>query len=114
MFTVYPSHYEGWGLPVVERLAFGTPCLAADASSMPEAGGDLARYFRPDDVGGATRQIRALIDNPQELAAWRDAVRARFRPLPWRRTAEAILAAIDSATSAPAISTPLDDAARPV
>ena len=76
--------------------------------------GYLARYFRPDDGGDATHQIRALIDNPQELAAWRDAVRARFRPLPWRRTAEAILAAIDSVPSAPAISTPMDDAARPV
>jgi len=118
MFTVYPSHYEGWGLPVVESLAFGTPCLAADASSMPEAGGDLARYFCPDDVGDVTRQIRALIDNPQELAAWRDEVRARFRPVPWHRTAEAILAAIDSATALPTATAPapapMDEAAHPV
>ena len=114
MFTVYPSHYEGWGLPVVESMAFGTPCLAADTSSMPEAGGDLARYFRPDNVGDATRQIRALIDNPQELSAWRDAVRARFRPVPWHRTAEAILAAIDSATALPVATAPMDEATHPV
>ena len=120
MFTVYPSHYEGWGLPVVESLAFGTPCLAADTSSMPEAGGDLARYFCPDDVGDATRQIRTLIDNPHELTAWRDEVRARFCPVPWHRTAEAILAAIDaatappSATHPPSATAPMDEATHPV
>jgi glycosyltransferase involved in cell wall biosynthesis len=96
MFSVYPSHYEGWGLPVVESHAFGTPVVCADATSLPEAGGTLARYFEADSVGDATRVIRELIENPAELAAWRAELRASFRPVPWRETAEAILRAIDA------------------
>ena len=48
LFTVFPSLYEGWGLPVTESLAFGKPCLAAGTTSLPEAGGGLARYFDPE------------------------------------------------------------------
>jgi len=101
MFTVYPSHYEGWGLPVVESLALGTPCVAARATSLPEAGGTLARYFAPDDVGAACRVIRDLIENPDDLAAWRAEVRAAFRPTAWRETAREILAAVDAVIVAP-------------
>lgn len=46
-FTVYPSYYEGWGLPVAESLALGKPCIASSASSIPEVAGDLIEYFSP-------------------------------------------------------------------
>ena len=112
MFTVFPSHYEGWGLPVVESLALGTPCVAARATSLPEAGGTLARYFSPDDVGDACQVIRGLIEDPAELAAWRAQVQAEFRPIAWRETARAMLAAIDAvvAGSRPSIASRVDAA----
>ncbi len=44
-FTIYPSRYEGWGLPVSESLAFAKLPIVANNSSLPEAGGDLAVYF---------------------------------------------------------------------
>ncbi len=94
MFTVYPSHYEGWGLPVVESLSFGTPVVCADATSLPEAGGALARYFEADSVGDATRVIRGLVEDPAGVAAWRAEVRAAFRPVAWRETAAAMLDAL--------------------
>jgi glycosyltransferase involved in cell wall biosynthesis len=50
LFSVYPSNYEGWGLPVSESLIFGTPVVAARNSSLTEAGGDLACYFTTGDV----------------------------------------------------------------
>lgn len=100
MFTVYPSHYEGWGLPVVESLDFGTPVVCADNTSLPEAGGDLARYFEADSVGDAVRVIRALLEDPAGLATWRAEVRARFRPVDWRETAAAMLAALDAVNGA--------------
>ena len=53
LFTVFPSFYEGWGLPVSESLAFGRPCFASNATSLPEAGGNLARYFDPKTEIGA-------------------------------------------------------------
>jgi glycosyltransferase involved in cell wall biosynthesis len=100
MFTVYPSHYEGWGLPVVESHDFGTPVVCADNTSLPEAGGDLARYFEADSVGDAVRVIRGLLEDPAGLAAWRAVVQTRFRPVAWRETAAAMLAAVDGVNGA--------------
>lgn len=47
--TVFPSRYEGFGLPAVEAMASGSPLILADTSSLPEVGGDAARYFPPGD-----------------------------------------------------------------
>jgi glycosyltransferase involved in cell wall biosynthesis len=93
LFTVYPSLFEGWGLPVAESLAFGKPCMASSATSLPEAGGALARYFDPEDVAGATRAIRHIITDRAALAAWQSQVQADFRPVPWSETARAVGAA---------------------
>lgn len=93
-FTLFPSLYEGWGLPVAESLAFGRPCLAACATSIPEVGGDLARYFDPLDLGGTVRAIEAVLRDPEGLAAWQRQIVAEFRPAPWSRTAEMILAGV--------------------
>jgi len=93
LFTIYPSLHEGWGLPVTESLAFGKPCLAANATSLPEAGGALAHYFDPEDVAATTRTIREVIENPTALAAWQAEVQAGFHPVPWSQTALAVGAA---------------------
>lgn len=100
-FTLYPSFYEGWGLPVVESLAFGKPCLAARATSLPEAGGPLARYFDPDDLHNALAALTPLIDDPSVLPAWTAEIAANFRPTPWSATAHALFAAIDAPIDAP-------------
>jgi glycosyltransferase involved in cell wall biosynthesis len=95
LFTVFPSLYEGWGLPVTESLAFGKPCVISNATSLPEAGGALARYFDPEDIAGATRVIRATIEDRAGLAAWEAQVATEFRPVPWDVTASALLAALE-------------------
>jgi glycosyltransferase involved in cell wall biosynthesis len=92
-FTLFPSLFEGWGLPVSESLAHGRPCLSSNATSLPESGGDLARYFDPENVDDACRAVRAIIEDPNDLKAWRDRVAREFRHVPWERTADAILAA---------------------
>lgn len=46
-FTIYPSFYEGWGLPIAESLNYKKPCIASNTSSMPEVGGSLVEYFSP-------------------------------------------------------------------
>ena len=94
LFTLFPSLYEGWGLPVTESHAFGKPCIAANVTSLPEAGGALARYFNPDDLGDAVRVIRATITDRDDLAAWEVRVRQDFRPVAWDDSARAILEAI--------------------
>jgi len=113
LFTLFPSLYEGWGLPVSESLGFGKPCLAADNSSLPEAGGPLARYFDADSVDSAYQMIRATLANPAGLEEWERRVQREFKPTPWRATAQAILAAIDAEESQPALRRAAADAALP-
>jgi glycosyltransferase involved in cell wall biosynthesis len=96
LFTLFPSFYEGWGLPVTESLAFGKPCLTADNSSLPEAGGGLTRTFDADDLHSATRAIRETLEDRAGLAAWEARIRAEFHPVPWRDAGEAVLAACQS------------------
>ena len=91
LFTVFPSFYEGWGLPVTESLAFGKPCIVARGSSLPEAGGSLARYFDAENTCEAYAVIRATIEDPEGLRAWQADVVRSFAPVPWTATADAIL-----------------------
>jgi glycosyltransferase involved in cell wall biosynthesis len=90
-FTLFPSLYEGWGLPVTESLAFGKPCVISNRTSLPEAGGSLARYFDPEDVGDALRVIRATIEDVDGLAAWGAQVAREFRPVPWENSAREVM-----------------------
>ncbi|CAG0941583.1 partial Mannosylfructose-phosphate synthase, partial [Anaerolineae bacterium] len=60
---VYPSLYEGFGLPVAEAMACGAPVVTSNASSLPEVAGDAALYFDPRDVDAmADAMQRALAD----------------------------------------------------
>jgi alpha-1,3-rhamnosyl/mannosyltransferase len=54
---VFPSVYEGFGLPTLESLASGTPVVLADASCSREVGGDLAIYCQPGDVNSLVESI---------------------------------------------------------
>lgn len=56
-FTIFPSVFEGWGLPVGESLYYGKPCLSSNISSMPEIGGDLVDYFSPFNSGECLARI---------------------------------------------------------
>jgi len=59
-FLIYPSIYEGFGLPVIEALSFGTPVLTTISSSIPEVGGDICYYFDPyslEDFSKSFEQI---------------------------------------------------------
>ncbi len=94
MFTVFPSFYEGWGLPVTEALGFGKPCIAAGVSSIPEAGGNLVRYFDPGNLDDAVETIRAVIEDEADLADWTRRIQDKFRPVSWTESAQAIVAAL--------------------
>lgn len=86
--AVFPSRYEGFGLPVLEALACGTPLVAADTASLPELVGDAGFVISPDDVQGLAGAILAcLVDEAlaAELHRRGPEQAARFT---WRQTAE--------------------------
>jgi len=96
LFTLFPSFYEGWGLPVTESHAFGRPCIISKTTSLPEAGGLLARYIDPDNTTDAYRVIRETIQDQAGLREWRDRVRREFRPVNWGQSAHAVLKVLDT------------------
>ncbi len=93
-FTLFPSFYEGWGLPVTESLSFGKPCIISRATSLPEAGGHLARYFDPENTAEAYEVIRYAVETPEETQAWAEQVRREFRPVTWAASARGVLRAL--------------------
>lgn len=98
--SVYPSLVEGWGLPVGESLALGTPILTSDTSAMPEAGGDDARYFDPTSKESmADALVEAVERWVPQWPARREAAMARARRFTWRATAESVLAAYRDAAA---------------
>jgi glycosyltransferase involved in cell wall biosynthesis len=62
LFTIFPSFFEGWGLPVGESLWFGKACAASNTSSIPTVGSDLCVYFSPNDPGEIKNAVRRLLD----------------------------------------------------
>jgi glycosyltransferase involved in cell wall biosynthesis len=95
--AVFPSLYEGFGLPVLEAMARGVPIATSDRSSLPEVAGDAALLFDPEDTGAIRAAIERLLANPGERARLRDAGLARARTYTWERTAELTAAAYERA-----------------
>lgn len=62
---VFPSLMEGFGLPPLEAMAYGTPVVSSNASCMPEILGDAALYFNPTDIDDMAQAIAKVLDSPQ-------------------------------------------------
>jgi glycosyltransferase involved in cell wall biosynthesis len=88
LWTLYPSLYEGWGLPISESLNHGKLCLASDSSSLPEAGQGLARHFDPLDFRAWEAAIRELVSSPEIVAAAERRIRQTYRPMTWQQSGE--------------------------
>ena len=85
-FTVFPSLYEGWGLPVAESLSYGKFCLCSDTSSLPEVGGDLTEYIDPWDLPRWEARLRYYIEHPEALAERNMRIAAEYRAVTWQST----------------------------
>jgi glycosyltransferase involved in cell wall biosynthesis len=90
--AVMPSLYEGFGLPVLEAMACGAPVVSSNASSLPEVGGDAARYFDPSDVAAMADQILSVWRDPALRQAMRQQGLARAAQFSWARAAQETLA----------------------
>lgn len=90
--AVVPSIYEGFGLPVLEAMACGTPVIASSASSLPEIGGDAARYVEPSSVPAIAEAISSVWVNADLQADMRARGLARAALFSWDKAAIETLA----------------------
>lgn len=96
---VFPSLYEGFGLPVLEAMACGTPVITSTASSLPEAAGDAALMVDPYSVEAIASAIQNVADSDALRSRLRQAGLARAREFTWDRTAAQTLAAYEQVMS---------------
>ena len=89
---IYPSFYEGFGLPILEAMACGTPVIASNVSSMPEVGGAAALLADPADPGEFVSQALRLLENKETRRRVVDAGLRHARQFTWTATARATLA----------------------
>jgi glycosyltransferase involved in cell wall biosynthesis len=90
LFCVFPSLYEGWGLPVGEALAVGKVVIASNEGSLPEVGGDLVRYVSAWDPYAWADAIQEYVANPQLVRDAERKIKSDYRPRQWSDTARRV------------------------
>jgi glycosyltransferase involved in cell wall biosynthesis len=93
---ILPSVYEGFGLPVLEAMACGTPAVASNASSIPEIGGDAALYFDPLNVEEIIDAIRRLLGDDDLRDTLRERGLTQAARFSWQRAADETQAVYDA------------------
>src|SRR3954451_10728397 len=98
---VFPSLYEGAGLPILEAMTCDAPVAASNASAMPELLGDLEATFDPANPADIARCIRQVLETPGELGRLRERSRRRVELYTWERVAERTLEGYERALEMP-------------
>ena len=98
---VYPSFFEGFGLPVLEAMQCGTPVIAGNRTSLPEVAGAAALLFDPFDTRALAEAIGRIIDSPDTRAELRVKGLERARNFSWTATARLTLQAYERALRKP-------------
>ena len=89
--TIYPSFYEGWGLPVGESLAYGKLCLASNATSIPEIAHDLIEYYDPNDSSSICILVEHAMNDQAWLSSREKRIREEFKVTVWSETAQQVI-----------------------
>jgi len=93
---VYPSIYEGFGLPILEAMACGTPVITSNVSSLPEVAGEAALSVDPQDVDALSLALNRIWSSHELRAELRRKGLARARLFSWEKTARATLQVYES------------------
>ena len=92
MVFVFPSRYEGFGLPVLEAMACGCPVICSNAASLPEVAGEAALLRDPDDVKGFAEDMERVLMDEELRQDLRQRGLAQAAKFPWGRTARETIA----------------------
>jgi glycosyltransferase involved in cell wall biosynthesis len=90
---VYPSYFEGFGLPVLEAMQCGAPVIAGNRTSLPEVVGEAGVLVDPFDTNAIAHALAEMIEKPDYRAELRGKGLARARVFSWQRTAQLTLEA---------------------
>ncbi len=93
---VMPSLYEGFGLPILEAMACGTPVICSNAGSLPEIAGDAALLHHPLDTAALAWNLRLLLTSPQLRSQLRTKGLARVQTFSWERCIRETLAILEN------------------
>ena len=96
LFSVFPSFYEGWGLPVSEALSCGKFCLASSSSSIPEAGGPFAEYIAPGDIDKWAERISFYNTCREALHEKESFIKRHYKAVSWSHSARVMLELVGS------------------
>jgi len=96
---VFPSLYEGFGLPVLEAMSRGVPVACSDRSAVPEVAGDAALLFDPTDPRGIAGAVERLLADDRLAAGLRARGLEHVKRFSWERTARETLAAYNRAVA---------------
>ena len=88
---VFPTFYEGFGLPVLEAMACDTPVLCSNRASLPEVAGDAALYFDPNNPAEMAERIDEVVESKDKRSQLRNKGRLRLAELTWDRCAACTL-----------------------
>lgn len=92
---VYPSRYEGFGLPVAEAMRVGAPVICANSSSLPEVAGDAALQVAWNDIPALVQQMERLLNDASLARSLSDRGRVQAARFSWARTAQETLAVFE-------------------
>lgn len=96
---VLPSLYEGFGLPVLEAMQYGCPVLTSNVSSLPEAGGDGAIYFDPQNADDIAQKIEEVISNKNLREEMVKKGYNQVKKFSWKKTAKETLKVLEEVTN---------------
>lgn len=102
VFLVFPSLYEGFGLPIVEAFASGTPVITSNVTSMPEIAGDAALLVDPHDIADIAAAMERLYDSPSLRAELAARGLERAKQFTWDAVVERIKMAVKAVDTDPA------------
>src|SRR5712692_5185974 len=94
---VYPSYYEGFGLPPLEAMSCGAPVVCSNRTSLPEVVGDAAITFDPDNTGQLVAAMRSVLTDRELAANLRARSLQQAARFDWRKTATETLAIYEEA-----------------